>query len=94
MSTKKQKAASAARFLDRALELPVGTVSGRATVILHSDREVIVDGCRGVISCSEEEIKLNIGNRGLVTKGRGLMIKNLTDREITIAGCIASIEFC
>ena len=94
MSTKKQKAASAARFLDRALELPVGTVSGGATVILHSDREVIVDGCRGVISRSEEEIKLNIGNRGLVTKGRGLMIKNLTDREITIAGCFASIEFC
>ena len=94
MSTKKQKSASAARFLDRALELPAGTVSGGATIIMHSDREVIVDGCRGVLSCSEEEIKLNIGNRGLLTKGRNLMIKNLTDREITIAGRITSIEFC
>lgn len=94
MSTKKQKAASAARFLDRALELPTGTVGGGATVILHSDREVIVDGCRGVISCSEEEIKLNIGNRALLIKGRGLMIKYLTDREITLAGVIVGVEFC
>jgi len=91
MSTKKQKAA---RFLDRALELPVGTVSGGATIILHSDREVIVDGCRGVISCSEEEIKLNIGNRAVLTKGKHLMIKSLTDREIMIAGHISGIEFC
>lgn len=94
MSTKRQKAANAALFIDRALELPVGTISGGATLILHSDREVIVDGCRGVISCSEDMIKVNIGNRAVCITGRSLMIKSLTDREIIIAGCILSIEFC
>lgn len=94
MSTKRQKAMDAARFIDRALELPVGTVSGGATVILHSDREVTVDGCRGVISCSEDYIKLNIGNRAVGITGRNLMIKTLTDREIIIAGCILGLEFC
>ena len=94
MSTKKQKNDTAARFLDRALELPVGTVSGGATVILHANREVVVDGCRGVIACSEEELKLNVGNKALLIKGRGLMIKYLTDREITVAGLIVGVEFC
>ena len=94
MSTKRQKAASAARFIDRALELPVGTVSGGATVTVHSDREVTVDGCRGVISCSEDYIKLNIGNRAVGISGRSLMIKSLTDREIIIVGCILSVEYC
>ncbi len=91
MSTKKGKNLE---FIDRALDLPTGTVGGGATVILHSDREVIVDGCRSVISCSEEEIKLNVGNRGLLIKGRGLIIKVLTDREITLSGSITALEFC
>ncbi len=91
MSTKKRKDLG---FIDRALDLPTGTVGGGATVILHSDREVIVDGCRSVISCSEEDIKLNIGNRSLVIRGKGLVIKVLTDREITLSGHIGAIEFC
>ncbi len=94
MSTKRQKVADTARFIDRALELPVGTVSGGATVIMNSDREVTVDGCRGVITCSEDYIKLNIGSRAVGISGRNLMIKSLTDREIMIVGCILSVEFC
>ena len=93
MSTKKQKNTSAARFIDRALELPSGTVSGGSTIILHSDCEVIVDGCRGVISCTDQEIKVNVGHRSLKITGDRLMIKSLTDREIIVAGCINGVEF-
>ncbi len=94
MSTKRQKAATAARFIDRALELPVGTVSGGANITLCSDREVTVDGCRGVISCSEDYIKLSLGGRAVGIAGRTLTIKSLTEREIIIFGCIRSVEFC
>ncbi len=94
MSTKRQKAASAARFIDRALELPVGTVGGDAVVSIHSDREVTVDGCRGVITCSEDYIKLSLSNRAVGIRGRSLMIKSLSEREIIIVGCILSVEFC
>lgn len=94
MSTKRQKAASAARFIDRALELPVGTVSGGGVITVNSDREVTVDGCRGVISCSEDYIKLSLGSRAVGISGRTLTIKSLTEREVIIVGCIRSVEFC
>ncbi len=83
----------AARFMDRALELPVGTISGGASLTLNSDRELTVDGCRGVISCSEDYIKLSIGSRAVGVSGRVLTIKSLTEREVIIVGCIKSVEF-
>lgn len=81
-------------LIDRALELPIGTTSGDANIILYSDREAMVDGCRGVISCSEDAIKVNIGKRAVCFTGRNLMIKSLTEREIIISGCILNVEFC
>ncbi len=94
MSTKRQKAASAARFIDRALELPVGTVSGGANISLNSDREVTVDGCYGIIACSEDYIKLSLGGKSVGISGNILTIKSLTEREVIIVGRIKSVEFC
>ncbi len=91
MSTKRHRAAS---FIDRALEIPPGTFSGGATITLNSDSEVTVDGCRGVISCSEDYIKLSLGNKSLGVSGRLLTIKSLTEREVVIIGIISSVEFC
>lgn len=93
MSTKKEKAAEAAQFIDRALELPAGTIGGGAIITLHTNREVSVDGCRGVIVCSAETIKLNIGGGTVSFLGKNLMIKSLTDKEAVLAGQIQRVEF-
>ena len=45
MAKNKAKLQNAARQLDRALELPAGTLSGGAHIELNSNREAVIDGC-------------------------------------------------
>ena len=93
MSDKKQKVSRAARKLDRVLELPAGALSGGAHIEINSNREVVIDGCRGIIDYSEESVRINVGNGSVTFSGKNLMIKTLTDKEAVIAGCISAVEF-
>ncbi len=93
MSDKRRKISSAARKLDRALELPAGTLSGGAHIELNSNREAVIDGCKGIIDYSDTAVKLNIGAGTVTFNGRSLMIKTLTDKEAVLAGWFNSIEF-
>ncbi len=93
MSAKRRKISGAARKLDRVLELPAGTLSGGAHIELNSNREAVIDGCRGIIDYSETSVRINVGNGSVTFSGRELMIKTLTDKEAVIAGCISTVEF-
>ncbi len=93
MAKNRPKLQNAARRLDRALELPAGTLSGGAHIELNSNREAVVDGCKGIIDYGEESVRLNIGNGSVTFSGRGLMLKNLTDKEAILVGHIQRIDF-
>ena len=93
MAKNKAKLQNAARQLDRALELPAGTLSGGAHIELNSNREAVIDGCKGIIGYGEEAVRLNIGNGSVTFLGRSLMLKNLTDKQAILVGHIQRIEF-
>ena len=84
---------SAAGRLDDVLELPAGTLSGGAHIELHSNREAVVDGCKGLIDYSDSAVRLNIGCGTVTFSGRSLEIKTLSDSEAVIAGWITDISF-
>ena len=79
-------------FLGKILELPPG-MSGGAHVEVFSNREAVVDGCRGVMEYDEAGIRLNVGTGTLRVLGRGLDIDYFGDGQVVIKGFIQNIEF-
>ena len=60
---------------------------------VNGNREVILEGSRGVVEYSETSIKINTGKYIISFQGRGLHIKCMTDCDIVIHGFITSIEY-
>ena len=62
-------------------------------VELLSDREAVVDGCKGVLEYEECLIRLNIGDGQVKFTGQKLLIRSLSANQAQIEGCIESITF-
>ena len=60
---------------------------------VNGNREVILEGSRGVVEYRETSIKINTGKYIISFQGRGLHIKCMTDCDIVIHGFITSIEY-
>lgn len=57
------------------------------------NREIIIDGCKGVVEYGENLIKLNTGEYVLSVIGDGLIIKSFDGSVAVISGKIAEITF-
>lgn len=58
-----------------------------------SNREVTLDGCKGILEYQSEIIRINTNKMVVAFKGRGLNIKCLTTTSVVISGYITSVEF-
>ncbi|MEE0858126.1 MAG: YabP/YqfC family sporulation protein [Acutalibacteraceae bacterium] len=58
-----------------------------------SNREVTLDGCKGILEYQPEIIRVNTGKMVVAFKGRGLNIKCLTTTSVVIGGYITMVEF-
>lgn len=58
-----------------------------------SNREVTVDGCRGILEYCTESIRINTGKLIVAFNGRGLNIKCMTETSVVVCGYITSVEF-
>ena len=79
--------------LTGAMEMPMEAFSRNAKIELISNREATVDGCRGVLEYSGEQIRLNIGNITVRFSGRNLELRSLNVHEAVITGFIVAIDF-
>ena len=59
----------------------------------NDDREVIAEGCLGVMACGEDQIRLNMGSRSLLLTGSDLVIASMYGRTVCVHGRIVSAEF-
>ncbi len=57
------------------------------------NREMIVDGCKGVVEYGEMLIKLSLGNNVLSLSGDNLVIKSFDSSVAVISGQICDISF-
>ncbi len=89
----KGKGSKAAEFIGRALEVPPGTFTKTCNLQMSGNREVLVDGCRGLLEYGDEKIRVNAGNGVIQFTGRGLEIKSLGEQSAVIGGFILSVEF-
>lgn len=58
-----------------------------------SNREVTVEGSRGVLSYSEEMIRVNADRMTLCFSGRNLNLKCISPSALVISGYITKLEF-
>ena len=61
---------------------------------LFSNRELNVEGCRGVMDYNEDYIKLRLKKGSITVMGKELVITFYEGDAITLKGIIGSIEFC
>ena len=89
----RKKVFRAAEHISDALELLPGTHSTSCAIQMSSNREILIDGCRGLLEYGDEKIRVNIGNGVVQLVGRNLEIKSLSCKSVVISGYILSVEF-
>lgn len=85
------------RILDsisRSLDLPQDTVSGYAHIEISGNREVIVEGCQGVLEYSDSVIALNTGKLTVKICGCELTIISMQSGQAVIKGIITGVDYC
>lgn len=75
------------------LDFPAGAMPGTAHIEISGNREVIVEGCKGVLEYDEKTIRLNTGKLILRLEGSELTISALQAEQAIIRGNILSLDF-
>lgn len=74
------------------VKLPDLTLSG-AKIEMLSNREIIIDGCKGVLDYGENQIKLNIGELTLSVAGDEMLVESFDSGVAVIRGRFSEISF-
>jgi sporulation protein YqfC len=90
----RQKAKEKVKLLGLAFQIPNDPFSKLAQINLKGDKEIIVDGCYGILEYSDSLISINIGKSTLKIIGFNLLVADYFDSNITVMGTIKSLEFC
>ena len=75
------------------LGLPQGTFRNFPSIQIRGNREIIIDGCTGLLSYAEDNILIETKYCRIKIAGRGLSLKNLTENILAVRGFIKAVEF-
>ena len=89
----KEKLLDITEKINSTLDLPDTALPGNSHIEISGNREVIVDGCKGVLQYDEDVIKLNAGRLVIKFSGSDLRIHSMQSEQALISGQIISIEF-
>ncbi len=60
---------------------------------INSGREVLIEGCRGILDYSDTRIQVSVGRQSITVIGTDLTVRNMFTRIIVIVGHISCIEY-
>lgn len=89
---RKNKAPESLRIHD-ALDMPKILKPSVPHIETEGNREVMIDGCRGISEYDDGKISLNAGNLTITFKGTDLTLCSYSESQSMITGNIVSIEF-
>lgn len=75
----------------RLYELP--PMSGTPCIEFSGNREVVIEGSRGVLEYSAERICISVVGMVLILSGRELNLRCISDSALIIDGFITDLEF-
>jgi len=61
---------------------------------LLSDRQAVVEGCRGILEYSDSCIRLSAGSFTVRFRGEGLLLRNFGAQNAVVEGRLHAVEFC
>lgn len=74
-------------------DLPADVVAGLPRLELVGDRELYLEGHRGLLAYSETQIDANTGSGVLRVQGTELTLLAMTAEELRIGGRIGAVEW-
>ena len=77
----------------RSMQLPEDCVHGNALVSIQGQEHVCIENFKGIVSYTEEEIKVLTKRKQICVAGKRLRIDCYTKDEIEISGQISRIEY-
>ena len=75
------------------LSLPQGTFKNFPSIQIRGNREIIIDGCTGLLSYEQSKILLETKYCRICISGRTLTLNNLTKNILAVRGFIRNVEF-
>lgn len=78
--------------LEKAMDLPSGSLSGGFEIKLQNDKELSIEGCKGVLEYNAQNIVLSLGSQRLSICGEHLEILMFNIETALIEGKIARLE--
>jgi len=79
--------------LAKKTDIPLNIIKDQTHYEFNSNKEIIIEGCRGILQYEENIVRLNMKNMITIFCGRKLSIKCLTEDSLIITGFITSVEF-
>ncbi len=80
-------------IIKTALDIPEILTADLPHIEAEGNREISVDGCRGILEYTQDKIKLNTGKLVITFIGDGIEIKTYSEIQTVIGGNILSVEF-
>ncbi len=87
----KQKTVS--EKVEKVLDMPVGALSKMARMEMSGNRQVLIEGCRGIVKYDEDQIEVRTADGTVRFTGRELCMKSLNPACAVITGRLVSVEF-
>lgn len=79
--------------VEQAFDLPEMLHAGVPRLELQGNRELALDGCRGLLEYTETRIRLHAGALLLTVEGAALCIRTYSDSQTVITGDIRALAF-
>ena len=74
--------------------LPAEAISGTHRIILSSSDHLLIEGHRGLLSYSDDLIRVRLEKGILSCAGSQLVIRRFGSNDLTITGVIRTLELC
>ena len=75
------------------MELPGELLPGAASLILTGGKQALVEGHRGIVEYSQEQIVLALKRGKLILNGSGMQLRAMNAGELLISGSINNVEW-
>lgn len=89
---KRRKEDMAKKFAEE-LQIPESAVHKTFSIEFHSNTDVTVEGCMGMVEYSDRLIAINLGDRIVRFHGDDMEISTFFESQAVIKGTVLSMDF-
>ncbi len=81
------------RFLRKLMNTSPDIVRGECRITVEVGKGLLIEGCRGILNYSENNIVVSTCSRNVIIDGNCLCICRMMDSTLVICGNIRSVSF-